>query len=254
MTVERLWFAISLAVVVAVIGTIVVFAGTALRRARGGREASSTAVVTMWIAAAWAALSVVGGVVAVVGGLLQPDVTITVPVQEFWPALPAGAVVDGMSAARVSGGFTSAELSIAGLSAGARVLWAVSQGLAWLLPAAIAGLLAVACHQLRAGRAFAPVVARMAMITAVVVAVGGVAMQVTGDIAGSMAAAETLRWTSAEYLDVPGIEDALQAWWPQPGFGVTFPFWPLAAGLGFAALAAVLRFGSRLQRDTEGLV
>ncbi len=32
------------------------------------------------------------------------------------------------------------------------------------------------------------------------------------------------------------------------------PFWPIAAGLAFAALAANLRHGSTLQRDTGGLV
>jgi len=32
------------------------------------------------------------------------------------------------------------------------------------------------------------------------------------------------------------------------------PFWPIGAGLGFAAPAAVLKYGAVLQRDTEGLV
>jgi len=44
------------------------------------------------------------------------------------------------------------------------------------------------------------------------------------------------------------------AWLPQPGFGIEFPLWPIAAGLAFTALAAIFRYGSRLQRDTEGLV
>lgn len=254
MIVERLWFVVSLMVAVAALGTAILVAARALRRSAAHEDAASTVGVTLWVAGAWAVTGTIGAVIAVLGALLQPDVTITVPVQQFWPALPAGAVVEGMTATRVSGGFTSAELTVTDLSVGARVLWGLSQGIAWLLPALIAGLIAVACHQLRAGRAFAPVVARLSMATAAAVAVGGVVMQVTGDIAGSMAAAETLRWTSGQYPDVPGIDDALQAWWPQPGFGITFPFWPIAAGLAFAALAAIFRYGSRLQRDTEGLV
>lgn len=254
MIVERLWFAVSLVVAVAVLGTAVIVAGRYLRRSGGQEDTAGTVGVALWVAGAWAVMGAVGAVIAVLGALLQPEVTITVPVAEFWPALPAGTALEGMTATRVSGGFTSVDLTVTGLSTGARILWAVSQGVAWLLPAAIAGLLAVACHQLRAGRAFAPVVAKMAMITAVVVAVGGLTMQVAGDIAGNLAAVEVLQWTSAEYPDIPGIEDELQAWWPQPGFGVEFPFWPLAAGLGFAALGAVFRSGSRLQRDTEGLV
>ena len=247
------WFAISLGVAVVVLGSIIVFAVAQPRRPRTADEAS-TVTVTYWVAVAWATMSVIGAIASVLAALMQPEVTITVPVQEFWPALPTGTLVEGTTASRAGGGFTSAEVNVAGLSVGARVLWAVSQGVAWLLPAAIAGLLAVACRQLRTGRAFAPVVSKMAMITAVVVAVGGLTMQITGDIAGNLAAVEVLQWTGAQYPDVAGIEDELQAWWPQPGFGVTFPFWPLAAGLGFAALAAVFRAGSRLQHDTEGLV
>lgn len=246
------WFAISLTIAVAVLGSLIVFLVT--RPRPRAKDDSSTVTVTYWVAVAWATMSVIGAIAAVLIALMQPEVTITVPVEEFWPRLPAGTVIEGTTASRAGGGFTSAELSVAGLSTGARILWAVSQGFAWLLPAAIAGLLAVACHQLRAGRAFAPVVARMAMITAVVVAVGGLTMQVTGDIAGNLAAVEVLQWTGAEYPDIPGIEDELQGWWPQPGFVIEFPFWPLAAGLGFAALSAVLRSGTRLQRDTEGLV
>ena len=254
MIVERLWFAVSLVVAVAALGTAVIVAGRALRRSGGQEDAAGTVGVALWVAGAWAVMGAVGAVIAVLGALLQPDVTITMPVAEFWPALPAGTALEGMTATRVSGGFTSVDLTVTGLSTGARILWAVSQGLAWLLPTAIAVLIAVTCAQLRAGRAFAPAVSRMTMITAVVVAAGGVAMQVTGDIAGSMAAVETLQWTSGSYPDLPGIEDVPQAWWPRPGFFVTFPFWPIAAGLAFAALAAVFRIGSRLQRDTAGLV
>ncbi|BDV29560.1 hypothetical protein [Microbacterium terricola] len=252
------WFhlAIAAGVVLLLVGVIVLFARAGLRRGRAAGSDSSSPVVsvTLSLAAIWAGFAVIGAAIAVLTTLLQPQVQITVPVQEFWPALPEGTVVEGTPATRVGGGFTSAGLLVDGLSTGARVCWAISQALGWLVPGAIAGLIAVACFQLLAGRAFAPVVARMAMVTAVVVMVGGIAAQVLGDIAGSMAAAEVLQWTSAEYEEVAGIEDVLQAWWPQPGFGITFPFWPIAAGLAFAALAAVFRYGSALQRDTEGLV
>ena len=41
---------------------------------------------------------------------------------------------------------------------------------------------------------------------------------------------------------------------PRAAAMVNVPFWPLAAGLAFAALATIFRYGSRLQRDTDGLV
>jgi len=74
------------------------------------------------------------------------------------------------------------------------------------------------------------------------------------DIGGSMAASELLQITGGSYAEVAGIEDVFDAWLPQPNFVLELPVWPIAAGLAFAALAAVFRYGSRLQRDTEGLV
>ena len=40
----------------------------------------------------------------------------------------------------------------------------------------------------------------------------------------------------------------------KPGMRIELPFWPIAAGLGFAALAAIFRYGAKLQHDQEGLI
>ncbi|GAA5033758.1 hypothetical protein ACFQRL_15445 [Microbacterium fluvii] len=242
-----------LLVVALILGVIVVFARAGARGRREG-EPSSVVRTTLVVAAVWAGFSVIGATISFFVILLQPQVSITVPVQDYWPALPEGTVVEGMAATLQTGSFTSAQLLVEGLSTGARVGWAISQALWWLLPAAIAGMIAVACFQLLAGRPFAPVVARTAMFTGVVVAVGGVAAEMLGDVAGSIAGEEALRWSSAEYGEVAGIEDVLAAWWPSPAFDVTLPFWPIAAGLAFAALSAIFRYGAVLQRDSEGLV
>lgn len=137
---------------------------------------------------------------------------------------------------------------------GARVCWAIGQALWWLVPGAVAAMVALSCLQLLRGRAFAPVLSRMSMLTAVVVCAGGIGAQVLSDIAGSMASTELLSYSGGGFEEVAGIEDVLKAWWPDPMFSVTVPFWPIAAGLAFAALAVILRHGTRLQRDTEGLV
>lgn len=256
MIVAPAWFPFSLVLVTALIGTVVVTFGAAVLRARDRDDPSPVVRLTLWLAAIWAAASVVGALVVVLTTLLQPSIHITVPVQEFWPQLPDRVVIDGPTATRDGGGFLWADLMARDVSAGVRVTWAISQALAWVVPGTIAAMIAVACFQLLAGRAFAPVVARMAMITAIVVAAGGVAAQMLGDVAGSMAATELFFvGASQSPADIDGIDDVLQAWWPQPaGFALTLPFWPIAAGLAFAALAAILRYGSRLQRDTEGLV
>nr|WP_274636054.1 hypothetical protein [Microbacterium bovistercoris] len=244
-----------LAVALVAVVLAVVFAVRSWRRSRKAGESSTSVVsVTLSVAALWATFSVFGAIIVTATILLQPQVQITIPVQDYWPKLPSGMHIEGMTATRASGGFTSADLQVDGLSLGARITWAISQALGWLVPGAIAGLIALACFHLLAGRAFAPVVARMAMVTAVVVAAGGVATQVLGDIAGSMAAAEVLHYTGGGWDEIPGAEDPLDMWWPHAAFTVSFPFLPLAAGLAFAALAALLKYGAKLQRDTEGLV
>lgn len=225
-----------------------------VRRARRSGDPSPVISITLVIGAVWAAVSVIGSLIAVLNTLLSPTVTMTVPVAGFWPELPAGVVFGGTTATRLSGGFTDATLVIADLSTGARMLWATSQGLAILVPGAIAALIAAACFQLLAGRVFAPVLARLAMITAIVVAIGGSAAQVLGDVAGGMASSELFAYTTGGWPEIAGVEDPLRAWLPRAAAMVNVPFWPLAAGLGFAALATIFRYGSRLQRDTDGLV
>lgn len=247
------WLLIASVVVVATI-TAVILAFSRPARRTEDRDASTVVRVTFWVAAVWGAFSVVGGLVVTLSILMQSDVTVTMPVKPFWPELPAGTELDMGSADIVSGGFTSVDLVVTGLSTGTRIVLAVSQALWWMLPAAIAALIAVACRQLLAGRPFAPVVGRAASVTAVVVAGGGVVAAVLGDIGGSMAAAETLTLYGGSYQEVAGIEDAFDAWVPSPALSITLPFWPIAAGLAFAALAAIFRHGARLQHDTELLV
>ncbi|GAA3905272.1 hypothetical protein [Microbacterium invictum] len=248
------WFLVASLAVVALIAVMIGVFGVASARTKNSDDPSPVVKVTLVVAAFWAAISVLAAIVSVLNVLLNESVTITVPVQEFWPQLPAGTEVDGTTATLDGGGFTSAELVATGLSTGARVCWAIGQGLGLLVPGAVAAMIAVTCFQLLAGRAFAPVVARTSMVTAVVVAVGGIAAQLLSDIGGSMAASEVLGHTGGSYEEVAGIEDVFDAWLPQPTFVLELPFWPIAAGLAFAALAAVFRYGSRLQRDTEGLV
>ena len=217
---------------------------------RGRGDDGATVRVAQVVAIVWTAIAVVGGVVAIIAALASPQVAITIPVEEHWPQLPAGASVDGTTATRVGGGFTSATVVAEGLGVATRVCWAIGQGLAWLVPGAVAALIAVTCAHLRQGRPFAPVIARMTATTAAVVLVGGIGMQVLGDIAGSMASHELLAWTGAQW-EGDGDPATLL---PAATLAIELPFWPIGAGLGLAALAAVLRQGDRLVRDTEGLV
>lgn len=242
-----LWILIAALFLAAVVAVIV-----SIARARGGE---AVVRITFVIAVIWASVCIVGAGFTAIATIHDGSGThITFPVQTFWPQLPSGTILEGMTAELESGGFTEVTGTVSGLSLGTRILWAASQALWWLIPGTIAALLALACRGLLHGRAFTPIVSRMAMITAGVVAVGGIVAQMLGDTAGSMASTQVLQWASAQYEEVAGIEDGIQAWWPDPALFIELPFWPIAAGLAFATLAAVLRYGSELQRDTEGLV
>jgi type VI protein secretion system component VasF len=48
--------------------------------------------------------------------------------------------------------------------------------------------------------------------------------------------------------------DGSSAAFTDGGFSVTLPWWPVGAALALLALAAVFRYGAKLQRETEGLV
>lgn len=235
---------------------IVVVAIVVWRTKRSPTPGDPTPVVswTLGLAAFYAGLCVISGVVGVLSTLMSPAVTMSVPVREYWPLpLPGLTVTGGPTAQVVGGGFTTAELALENLSPATRVLWASGQLLTALVPAAIAGLIALACFQLLRGAAFAPVVARAAMITAAVVLVGGLGAQILCDVAGSMASSEALSISAADYTGYPDEFD-IWTFLPQPALTVSVEFWPIGAALGFAALAAVFRFGARLQRETDLLV
>lgn len=248
------WFVIAGVVVVALlVAMIVVFARQAGRARRSG-DPSPVVKAALSIAAAWAALGLLGTMITLISNLTASAPVMTVPVAPYWPGLLPGVEIDsGPNATVARGGFTSADVAVEGVSGTARALWAAGQALWGLIPTMIAAAIAVACFQLLAGRAFSRTVERVTLATAVIVAVGGFAASVLTDISGNLASAELFTVTGAAWEEIAGIDDPLR-WWPDPTWTLELALWPLGAGLGLAALAAIFRYGSRLQRDTEGLV
>lgn len=222
---------------------------------RSWRRRSIDAVISITLTASafYAAVALIGAVITFVNLLTSSQLSISVPVSVYWPQALPGVTITGPTATMAGGGFTRVEADVDGASGAVHVLWAAGQALGVLVPAAIAALIALACFQLLRGSAFAPVVARAAAITAIVVLIGGTAAEVLSEVAGSMASTELFAVTSASAAALPEGWD-LDGLLPRPALDVTIPLWPIGAMFGFAALAAVLRYGSRLQRDTELLV
>lgn len=223
-----------------------------LRRRSPDDRPTPVVSVTLWVASIWAVLALFAGLAALLGSLLSTTVTLVVPIESYWPQFP-GVTVEPGEATVVAGSITQAELTLEGLSTTARVLWGIGSMLGAFVPGAIAALIALMCFQLLRGAAFTPVVARGAMVTAVIVTVGGLATQVLCGIGGSMASREALAFTAGEAHGYPDDFDLWTAL-PQSTLAIQVDFWPIAAGLAFAALSAVFAYGSKLQRDSDLLV
>ncbi|WP_052226812.1 hypothetical protein [Microbacterium mangrovi] len=139
-------------------------------------------------------------------------------------------------------GVSSAWATVSGLTVGVRALIATDQLLWALLAVLPAVALGVICFQLLRGIPFARTVTRTLTVSAVAVLVLGVAAPMLDGISKGAASAAAL----------PSGESG--AAFTEGGFSVTVPAWPIGAALALLALAAVFRYGAKLQRDTELLV
>ncbi|WP_291525560.1 hypothetical protein [Branchiibius sp. NY16-3462-2] len=180
------------------------------------------------------------------------DIDMTVPVDEYWPALNPGVTVEGPTATVAGGGFTSADVQVHGLDGATRALWVTGQVVGLLVPLTVCLLIVLACWKLLHGDPFVALVTRVALWTSVVVLVGGLASQILQQIAASRAAHALLDITSYTAPDVHGQE--LPTGLPRSTGGWTLSLWPVGAALLIAAFAALVRYGTRLQEDVEGLV
>lgn len=217
------------------------------------QDPSTLFAVARWGAIIYAAIVGVFIVIGVVGTLVG-DVTIDVPVKEFWPALDPRITIEATeSASVVSGGFTTATLTIAGLDLTTRILLAVETVLGGGMSLAIALAVIFACRSVEGGRPFTSALPKVTTIAAIAVAIGGIGSQLVGGIAASMAANQAL-FVSAWSAENVGIDEEIVLGLPEPAVMINVDLWPIAIFVVLAALAALFSYGERMQRDTEGLV
>lgn len=246
------WIVTAPAVGLLGVGAIILFVTSA-------RSLSRLALMLGVVSIAWAGIA---GLITAYVTLFGERVTVDVPLRPFTPHAAAGIELGSRVARITGGGVDHAELELSGLSAAPRILLASST----LLQTAVIVLLALIVVRLaRAISAGDPFRAggRSLSAAAVVVGVGGVAWSVLGQLGGWLAGQDALAMNSwsASLKQVPGIEavpgeNALaQYGWPSPAdFRLDLPFWPIAAAIALALVAAAFRAGVRLRRDTEGLV
>ena len=242
----------AISVIVLVVAVIGVFLWQLARGALG----DDVRTFRMLHRAAWAAtvLLLAAAAVTVVADLVSPLITITVPIRHVWPLPLAGVDIDTGPAHVESAEVALAQLTLSGLSLPVRLLWTASQALSLLLPASVAFLVARGAALLRDGAPFSPVLARTTGTAALIVLLAGSIAPVLGGTAGSMASHEALQVTSAAWSGGYPDDWSPQDVMPEPTVFVPFEFWPLGVAVALLVVTAILRYGARLQKDTEGLV
>lgn len=202
-------------------------------------ERLDTTGLSRWDAAAFRGIAVIAvlggllslwfGVVAVVQAVAHDTVTVPLPLVQPLEAEIANPAVLAAQAGDVS-------VTASGIGAGARAALAAGAGLGTVVAVAVAGAIALFLWRLAQGRPF-----HRSLFGATLAA--GAAMSIGGLLSGFASGFGAMQ--IAFELDPDG--DVFV-----PGF--TFDPAVMAAGAVVLALAFVFRAGTRLQRDTEGLV
>jgi hypothetical protein len=215
--------------------------------ARRRRVPSVILDVTGTAARVWVAIVILGAVLGLIGLIVSPVTTITeLPVAVDWPAtLPCQSPGDAASASTTlyCARIPSATVEISALSGGIKTLVFVGGLLAYAAAAMPGVLVSVLCGRASAGTPFARPASRWLLVSSVVILVSGMLGEIVLAVARFLAAGAVL----------PDAHASDPATAP-PTFAMTVPVWPIAAALALAALAVIFRYGSQLQRDTEGLV
>ncbi|TFD54418.1 hypothetical protein E3T55_02980 [Cryobacterium frigoriphilum] len=179
-----------------------------------------------------ALISLTLGLIHLLTGLTSDRIPLTLTVDA-----PLPAEADAGTATLVEGTFASASVLISGLSPLPVFLWALSSVVAMVTTAVICAAVAHLCWKLLRRRAFDRSVTRMALSVGFVLVLGSIIGGGFGGLGlmiatGELGAPSTPFWPLAVFLDLT----------------------PMMVGFVILLVAMVIEVGTRLQRDTEGLV
>ena len=135
------------------------------------------------------------------------------------------------------GVFPTADLLVTGLSDGTRALLAVGEGIGVLVTVVVSAAIFWLFLSLARARPFAPSLHRLTLVAGATFALGSMLGQGIAGFGRMNAAAE-----------VNPVADNLFS------VGFTLDLAPIVIGFAIMALAFVFRAGTRLQRETEGLI
>jgi hypothetical protein len=192
-----------------------------------------TLIVLTVLALVYAAGALLGGVLGLAGSLSSGEQTYRLEVQEPFAPLPGGESGQG-GASVVEAEYRTAVVGIAGLDGGIVAATAVARALGVLTEVGVALAAAWLGWSLLRARPFAPSVIRAVTAAAVALIVGGVFSQ------GLLGVAS---WSAIVAVGSDSFPLVM-----------TFDPTPFVAGIALGLVGAAFEVGTRLQRDTEGLV
>jgi hypothetical protein len=203
-----------------------------------GHPVSRGDAVALGVIATGAVSVAVGAVVAIVGGALSvfaDEPQVRLPLQQA--DIPQLDGVAGIATARGA----AADVVLTDLASGARWLLLLEGALPALATIGVCVVAYVLALALMRGRPFRRMIATALGIIAGLVLVGGIASQACGAF-GRALVVEDLAARTPELMDIL---------WP---FLLDLDLAPIGWGFILALVAAAFAIGSRIQRDTEGLV
>lgn len=213
--------------------------------------------LTRWVAIAYVVITAGATVYRLLEIAMSPSLRISMPVQEFWPRLPASAEVSGPTAQVVSGGFTQALVEVQGLASGTRWLLGTSELLQGVATIFIGAAVISMCNGHLKKASFRPVLVKWFSAAAGVIVVCGLAWQVLAGIAGLQASRQVLGVAGAQWdrasMGRETLNDIIGQLEPS-AFDLEVSFWPLWAGLGLFTMAQIFKRGLKIQKDTAGLI
>lgn len=251
------WWTVVVVILLLGVGLMVYFArnkGADPQATEGLKAAKVTRIVALLVAMTFA----VGGLSTSFATLWGPDVTVQLPVEQFWPAIPAGVDLQTPLATVVAGGFTQATVSVNGLDTPAR-LWLAGAALLQALVGVTAGLIiARLCTAVLQRTLFGPQLIRGLRQVAGVVLLGGLGWQACQIVGGTLASEQVLGATSwsidqatvgADWTDlhqIMGLPSVVTSW--------EVNFWPIGGALAIFVLAELFRQGNKVQKEVAGLI
>jgi len=242
---------IALVIVLAVVIPIVI-----VRVRSAAVPGTAAARATRVVAVIYVVASGLGTIASVLRTLFDSSVSVLIPVEPFWPTIPAGVTIDGRQAEVIGGGFADALVDVTGLDGPTRIWLAASALLQGATIVMIAIVIIMLCTNVMRQDPFRAALPRAINVTAITIIAGGLAWQLCGSIGNGLAAEQVLRSTGGsieydrftydDYYQVIGL--------PSIGHDWSIDFWPIWIGLALFALAGTFRYGMKLQRETDGLV